>query len=111
MTTLCHSGETAVQIRSATAAASPGEIVNSGDRGNPRVAGAAGRDIFYCAELATLVGGRMAHYNTDRRHSRVGYVSHLTYIERARAGSVGDRRREYEQDVSNDTVDSPFQQL
>ena len=51
-----------------------------------------GRSLFFDAqsitELATLVDSRMAYYNTDRRHSSIGYVPPLTYIERVRAGSA-----------------------
>ena len=51
-----------------------------------------GRSLFLdaqnSAELATVVGGRIAYYNTDRRHSSIGYVSPRTYIERVRTGST-----------------------
>jgi len=51
-----------------------------------------GRSLFFDArsitELATLVDSRMAYYNTGRRHSSIGYVPPLTYIERVRAGSA-----------------------
>jgi transposase InsO family protein len=51
-----------------------------------------GRSLFFDArgltELATLVDSRMAYYNTDRRHSSIGYVAPLRYIERARVGSA-----------------------
>ena len=51
-----------------------------------------GRSLFSDArsitELATLVDSRMAYYNSDRRHSSIGYVPPLTYIERVRAGSA-----------------------
>ena len=51
-----------------------------------------GRSLFFDArsisELAGLVDSRMAYYNTDRRHSSVGYVPPLTYIQRVRAGSA-----------------------
>ena len=55
-----------------------------------------GRSLFFDApsitELAALVDSRMAYYNADRRHSSVGYVSPLTYIQRVRAGSIGGSR-------------------
>jgi len=51
-----------------------------------------GRSLFFDArsltELATLVDSRMAYYNTDRRHSSIGYVPPGTYIERVRTGST-----------------------
>lgn len=51
-----------------------------------------GRSLFLdaqsIAELATVVNSRMVYYNTDRRHSSIGYVPPLTYIERVRAGST-----------------------
>ncbi|MBL7063296.1 MAG: transposase [Anaerolineae bacterium] len=37
-------------------------------------------------ELIEVVGQRIAYYNTERRHSSIGYVSPATYIERVRAG-------------------------
>jgi len=55
-----------------------------------------GRSLFFDAgsitELAALVDSRMAYYNTDRRHSSVGYVPPLTYIKRVCAGSAGRSR-------------------
>jgi putative transposase len=36
-------------------------------------------------ELITVVDERMRYYNTERRHSSVGYVPPLTYIKRARS--------------------------
>ena len=51
-----------------------------------------GRSLFYDArsitELGDLVSSRMAYHNTERRHSSIGYVPPLTYIQRVRAGSV-----------------------
>jgi len=51
-----------------------------------------GRSLFFDArsitELGALVDSRMAYYNTDRRHSSIGYASPLTYIQRVRAGSA-----------------------
>ena len=51
-----------------------------------------GRSLFLdaqsIAELSTVVDSRMVYYNTDRRHSSIGYVPPLTYIERVRAGST-----------------------
>jgi transposase InsO family protein len=35
-------------------------------------------------ELISVVDGRMCYYNTERRHSSLGYVPPLTYIERVR---------------------------
>lgn len=58
-----------------------------------------GRSLFLDAqnvdELATVVDSRMVYYNTDRRHSSIGYVSPLTYIV-----GVRDRHREWEQSIS-----------
>jgi putative transposase len=36
-------------------------------------------------ELIAVVDGRMRYYNTIRRHSTIGYVSPLTYIQRSRS--------------------------
>ena len=36
-------------------------------------------------ELITVVDERMRYYNTERRHSSIGYVPPLTYIKRARS--------------------------
>jgi transposase InsO family protein len=51
-----------------------------------------GRSLFLdaqsIAELAAVVDSRMVYYNSDRRHSSIGYVPPLTYIERVRAGSA-----------------------
>jgi len=51
-----------------------------------------GRSLFLdaqsLAELAAVVDSRMVYYNTDRRHSSLGYVAPLTYIARVRAGSA-----------------------
>ena len=49
-------------------------------------------DAQNLSELATLVDSRMAYYNTNRRHSSIGYVAPLTYIERVRASSREDLR-------------------
>ena len=38
------------------------------------------------AELHTVVAERMHYYNTKRRHSSIGYLPPLTYIERVRSG-------------------------
>ena len=35
-------------------------------------------------ELISVVDGRMCYYNTERRHSSLGYVPPLTYIEQVR---------------------------
>lgn len=40
-------------------------------------------------ELITVVDRRMAYYNTQRRHSSIGYVSPLAYIKRT--WSIGER--------------------
>ena len=37
-------------------------------------------------ELTTVVDERMQYYNTERRHSAIGYLSPLAYIERVRSG-------------------------
>lgn len=51
-----------------------------------------GRSLFLDAqsltELAAVVDSRMVYYNTERRHSSLGYVAPLTYIVRVRAGAV-----------------------
>lgn len=38
------------------------------------------------AELRTVVAERMHYYNAKRRHSSIGYLPPLTYIERVRSG-------------------------
>jgi len=38
------------------------------------------------AELCNIVTERMHYYNAERRHSRLGYLAPLTYIEQVRAG-------------------------
>jgi transposase InsO family protein len=47
-----------------------------------------GRSLFLEAqslsELVEVVGQRMMHYNTVRRHSSIGYVAPLSYIEQMR---------------------------
>jgi len=52
-----------------------------------------GRSLFFDAgsitELVALVDNQMAYYNTDRRHSSIGYVSPLTYIQRVGTGPAG----------------------
>lgn len=49
-----------------------------------------GRSLFLdaqtMAELRAVVDSQMAYYNTQRRHSSLGYVSPLTYIEQVRVG-------------------------
>jgi transposase InsO family protein len=51
-----------------------------------------GRSLFLdaqsIAELTTVVESQMVYHNIERRHSSIGYVSPLTYIERVRAGPV-----------------------
>jgi putative transposase len=51
-----------------------------------------GRSLFLdaqsIAELTAVVDNRMVYYNSDRRHSSIGYVPPLTYIEQVRAGSA-----------------------
>jgi putative transposase len=48
-----------------------------------------GRSLFLEAlsigELIAVVDERMRHYNTRRRHSSIGYLPPLTYIERVRS--------------------------
>jgi putative transposase len=48
-----------------------------------------GRSLFVVArsvtELAMIVTERMRYYNTQRRHSSIGYLAPLTYIERIRS--------------------------
>jgi transposase InsO family protein len=36
-------------------------------------------------ELAAIVAERMDYYNAQRRHSSIGYLPPLTYIERIRS--------------------------
>ena len=36
-------------------------------------------------ELVAIVDDRMCYYNTERRHSSIGYVPPLTHIERTRS--------------------------
>ena len=52
-----------------------------------------GRSLFLDAqtlsELRAVVGEQMRYYNTERRHSSLGYLPPLTYIERARSASAG----------------------
>jgi putative transposase len=38
--------------------------------------------------LRTVVAERMHYYNTERRHSSLGYIAPRTYIERVRAGLI-----------------------
>jgi putative transposase len=55
-----------------------------------------GRSLFFDApsisELESLVDSRMEYHNTDRRHSSVGYVPPLTYIQRVRVGPAARSR-------------------
>ena len=48
-----------------------------------------GRSLFLVAqsvtELAAIVAERVEYYNTQRRHSSIGYLPPLTYIERIRS--------------------------
>lgn len=48
-----------------------------------------GHSLFLDAQsiddLITVVDDRMCYYNTERRHSSIGYVPPLTYIERTRS--------------------------
>jgi putative transposase len=50
-----------------------------------------GRSLFLVAqsvtELAAIVAERMDYYNAQRRHSSIGYLPPLTYIERIRSGT------------------------
>lgn len=51
-----------------------------------------GRSLFLEAqnitELTSVVANRIGYYNADRRHSAIGYVPPLTYIEQVRTGSI-----------------------
>jgi putative transposase len=51
-----------------------------------------GRSLFLdarsIAELTAVVDSQMVYYNTNRRHSSLGYVPPLTYIDQVRTGSV-----------------------
>lgn len=44
------------------------------------------------AELVEVVSQRMGYYNTERRHSSIGYLSPLAYIERVRSNGRGLNR-------------------
>ena len=48
-----------------------------------------GHSLFLKAQaiddLIAVVDNRMCYYNTERRHSSIGYVPSLTYIERVRS--------------------------
>ena len=48
-----------------------------------------GHSLFLGAQsltqLITVVDERMQYYNTERRHSSIGYAPPLTYIKRARS--------------------------
>jgi len=43
-------------------------------------------DAHTVTELRTVVAERMHYYNTERRHSSIGYLSPLAYLERVRSG-------------------------
>jgi transposase InsO family protein len=51
-----------------------------------------GRSLFLdaqnTAELAAVVDSQMVYYNTNRRHSSIGYMPPLAYIAQVRAGSA-----------------------
>jgi putative transposase len=51
-----------------------------------------GRSLFLdaqnIAELTAVVDSQMVYYNTNRRHSSIGYVPPLTYIDQVRSGSA-----------------------
>ena len=51
-----------------------------------------GRSLFLVAqsvtELAMIVTERMEYHNTQRRHSSIGYLPPLTYIERIRSSQA-----------------------
>ena len=40
-------------------------------------------------ELIEVVNERMRYYNEERRHSSIGYLPPLTFIERVRSGREG----------------------
>lgn len=46
-------------------------------------------DAQSVAELGEVVERQMRYYNTERRHSRLGYLSPLKYIEQVRCGFEG----------------------
>jgi len=54
---------------------------------------AEGNSLFLDAknitELGDVVDSQMCYYNTKRRHSSLGYISPLSYIERMRSGWKG----------------------
>jgi len=70
----------------------------NGAKGNPEMESFNGRfkteghSLFLDAqtldELQAVVAERMHYYNTERRHSSIGYLPPLTYIERVRSGSA-----------------------
>jgi putative transposase len=71
----------------------------NGARGNPEMEGFNSRfkaencSLFLDAqdvkELAEVVCQRMVYYNTERRHSSIGYLSPLAYVERMRSNGSG----------------------
>ena len=71
----------------------------NGARDNPEMEGFNSRfkaencSLFLDAqdveELAEVVCQRMDYYNTQRRHSSIGYLAPLAYIERVRSKSSG----------------------
>ena len=54
-------------------------------------------DAQTLAELSTVVDKRMQYYNTERRHSAIGYQSPLAYIKRVRSGLAEDIHSESEE--------------
>jgi len=73
----------------------------NGARGNPEMESFISRfkeenhslflDARGLSELAEVVNRGMWYYNVERRHSRIGYVSPLTYIEQAYSECPGQR--------------------
>jgi transposase InsO family protein len=53
-------------------------------------------DAHDVAELRAVVAERMHYYNTERRHSSIGYLSPLTYIERVRSNFVLHKGKHHE---------------
>ncbi len=67
-----------------------------------------GRSLFLdaqsLAELTAVVDERMHYYNTERRHSSIGYLSPLAYIQRVRSGPVEEVHSESKEVSPKDQV-------
>ena len=58
-------------------------------------------DAQSLVELTEVVGERMRYYNTERRHSTIGYQSPLTYIKRVRS-SLAEVHSEFQEALQED---------